>query len=233
MGIEIPIYLAFIAAIVFSFVAQIKVSSTFRRYSRVATRGGYTAERVARRLLDTEGLYDVRIERTHGHLSDHYDPRTKVLRLSESTFGNASAAAIGVACHEAGHAIQHAKHYAPLALRSFLVPVTSFASRSWWMLLLLGTLLMSLGSALGFGVTLFSIGLFAFITLFQLVTLPCEFNASARAMEGMRSMGYFTSDELTGARKGLTAAALTYVAATLVSVLQLLLLLTILRINDR
>ena len=233
MGIELLVYLAFIAAIIFSLFAQLKVSTTFNRYSRVATRGGYTAEQVARRLLDSEGLTDVRIERTRGHLSDHYDPRTKVLRLSDGVFGNASAAAIGVACHEAGHAIQHAKNYAPLALRSFLVPVTSFASRAWWLLLLLGTVLMSLGAALGTGVMLFSIGLFAFTTLFQFVTLPCEFNASARAMEGMRTMGYFTSDELSGARKVLTAAAMTYVAAALVSVLQLLRLILMFRRNDR
>lgn len=233
MGIELLVYLAFVAAVIFSLFAQIKVSSTFNRYSRVATRGGYTAEQVARRLLDAEGLHEVRIERTRGHLSDHYDPRTKVLRLSDSTYGNASAAAIGVACHEAGHAIQHAKNYAPLALRSFLVPVTSFASRAWWLLLLLGTVLMSLGAALGTGVMLFSIGLFAFTTLFQFVTLPCEFNASARAMEGMRTMGYFTSDELSGARKVLTAAAMTYVAAALVSVLQLLRLILMFRRNDR
>ena len=230
---EYLVYIAFVAAVIFAFVAQIKVSSTFARYSRVATRGGFTAEQVARRLLDSEGLFDVKIERTHGHLSDHYDPRTKVLRLSDSTYGNASAAAIGVACHEAGHAIQDAKHYAPLALRSLLVPVTSFASRTWWLLLLLGTLLMSLGAALGAGMMLFSIGLFAFITLFQLVTLPCELNASARAMAGMRTMGYFTGDELSGARRVLTAAAMTYVASALVSLLQLLRLILIFRRNDR
>ena len=229
---EFVLYIAVIVAALLALGAQIGVSTTFNRYSRVATRQGRTAEEVARLMLRAEGLNDVRIERVHGRLSDHYDPRTKTLRLSDGVYGNASAAAIGVACHEAGHAIQHARAYAPLKLRSALVPVTSFASRAWWIIVVLGSLLLNFGSYFGQNLILAGIFLFAFTTLFQLVTLPCELDASTRALRAMRATGYFESSELVGARRVLKAAALTYVAAAVVSLLQLLRLIMIFRRRD-
>lgn len=235
---EFVLYIALILAMVLALFAQIKVSNTFNRYSRVATRQGRCAEEVARMMLHAEGVHDVRIERVHGRLSDHYDPRSKTLRLSDGVYGNASAAAIGVACHEAGHAIQHARAYAPLKLRSALVPVTSFASRVWWIIVLLGSLLIGVGgylgqSTLGLTVVYAGIALFAFTTLFQLITLPCELDASNRAMRAMRQTGYFESSELVGARRVLSAAALTYVAAAVVSLVQLLRLVMIFGRRDR
>lgn len=234
---EIILYVLVIVAFIFALVAQLKVSSTFKRYSRVATRRGYSAEQVARIMLDAAGVHGVHIERVGGQLSDHYDPRTKTLRLSEGVYGNASAAAIGVATHEAGHAIQHANAYAPLRLRSALVPVTSFASRVWWLIVLAGSLFLNVGRAIGaysFGqiVIFIGIALFAFTTLFQLVTLPCELDASARALSAMRATGYFEESELRGARKVLSAAAMTYLAAALVSLLQLLRLIAMFRRRD-
>ena len=229
---EMVLYIAVIVAAILALFAQIKVSTTFNRYSRVATRQGRTAEQVARMMLHAEGITDVQIERVHGHLSDHYDPRTKTLRLSDGVYANASAAAIGVACHEAGHAIQHARAYAPVKLRSALVPVTSFASRAWWIIVLLGSLMINLGGYVGQSVVLVGIGLFAFTTLFQLVTLPCELDASTRAMRAMRATGYFEPSELSGARRVLKAAALTYVAAAVVSLLQLLRLVMMFRRRD-
>ena len=230
---EFVLYIAFIVAMVLALVAQIRVSTTFNRYARVATRQGRTAEQVARLMLNTAGLYDVRIERTRGHLSDHYDPRTNTLRLSDGVYGNASAAAIGVACHEAGHAIQHARDYAPVKLRSALVPVTNFASRLWWIIVMLGSLLLGVAGyadgSLGMILIYVGIGLFSFTTLFQLVTLPCEFDASARALRAMRATGYFESSEIVASQRVLRAAALTYVAATVVSLLQLLRLIMMFR----
>lgn len=202
--------------------AQFKVSSTFNKYSDVYTASGRTGAEVARMMLDQNRLYHVRIERVGGHLTDHYDPRSEVLRLSEEVYSSSSAAAVGVATHEAGHAIQHATEYFPLKLRSAMVPATSFASRFSWLLIMLGALFTVFGGILGYYMLLFGIGLFAVTTLFQLVTLPCEFNASKRAMGALREMGFYSSRELSMSRKVLSAAAFTYVAATLVSLLQLL-----------
>ena len=215
------LYPLFIVAILISGYAQIKVSTTFRKYSRVATASGRTAAEIAREILDRNGLRGVGIERVRGHLSDHYDPNANVLRLSESVYSSNSAAAIGVAAHEAGHAIQHAEDYIPIRIRSRLVPITSFASRAAWIFIVLGMLLYGLGG-LGDWVLLIGVGLFAVTTLFQLVTLPCEFNASSRALSAMDDIGYFSRRELGDARKVLSAAALTYVAALIVSILQLL-----------
>ena len=229
---EIVLYIATLCAVVLSVFAQIYVSSTFRRHSRQATLRGQSAEMVARYVLDEAGCDDVIIERVGGSLTDHYDPRTKTLRLSDSVYGNASSAAIGVACHEAGHAIQHRAHYFPVKVRSALVPVTNFVSRFWSIALILGvvlTFLVPSGGMFGTVLMFVGIGAFSVSTLFQLVTLPCEFDASKRALRAMRSTGYFEKRELASAKKVLSAAALTYIASALVSILQLLRIILIFR----
>ena len=224
--LEYILYFACLGAIILSIWAQIKVNGTFRRFSEVRTASGRTAATVARDMLDRAGLYHVRIERVGGNLTDHYDPKAQVLRLSTPVHDSSSAAAVGVAAHEAGHAIQHAEGYAPIKFRTALVPVTSFASRFSWLIIIAGILIMSFeGSAFGYYISLFGIGLFAFTTLFQLVTLPCEFNASSRALAALDASGYYTRDELSASKKVLSAAALTYVASFAVSLLQLLRLL--------
>ncbi len=238
---EYVLYIAVIFAVFLSLIAQIRVSTTFKRYSRVTTKHGMRAEDVARLVLDEAGCTDVTIESTRGNLTDHYDPRTKTLRLSDSTYGSASAAAIGVACHEAGHAIQHRAGYLPLKLRSLMVPATNFASRMWYIIVVLGTVFLFLSPDMTFGlefplgyyIILLGVILFSVTTIFQLITLPCEFNASDRAMKAMRQTGYFDGSELAGARRVLSAAAMTYIAAALVSVLQLLRLLAMLRRRRR
>ncbi len=235
MGAELFLYIAAIAAMIFAIYAQIKVKSTFNRFSRVPTYSGRVAYEVAEMILKTNGIYDVRIERVSGSLTDHYDPRAKVLRLSDSVYGNASAAAVGVAAHEAGHAVQYARGYFPVKLRSVLVPAASFSSKFTWILIMAGVFIMLLlDTALGFYVAIAGIALFAAATLFQLVTLPCEFNASRRAMAALSASGWYSKSELRGSRKVLTAAALTYVAALAVSVIQLLrLLLYVVRLSGR
>lgn len=226
------LYFAALLAIVLSLWAQFKVQSTFNRFSRVETACHRTAATVARSMLDSAGLYHVRIERVRGSLTDHYDPTAQVLRLSDAVHDSSSAAAIGVAAHEAGHALQHAEGYAPIKIRTSLVPVTSFASKFSWLIIMAGILFMNIdGYGIGYYITLFGIGLFAFTTLFQLVTLPCEFNASSRAMAALEGSGYYTSDELSASKKVLFAAALTYVASFALSLIQLLRLLT--RVNGR
>lgn len=228
---ELIIYIATILALVLATFAQIKVSTTFARYSRTPTATNRTAEEVARMILNNNGLSDVRIERVRGNLSDHYDPKSNVLRLSDTVYGNRSAAAIGVAAHEAGHAIQHAQGYAPVVLRSKMVPITNFASRFTWILIMIGILISGFAGLLGYYVLHIGIALFAVTTLFQLVTLPCEFDASKRALREMENTGLYSSGELAVSRKVLSAAAMTYVAALLVSVLQLARLL--LSVNRR
>ena len=220
MSLEYFLYIASVVAIILAVWAQVKVSSTFRKFSKTSTATNRTADEVARMILDNNGLHHVKIERVRGSLSDHFDPRSNTLRLSDSVYGNRSAAAIGVAAHEAGHAIQHATGYAPVVLRSKMVPVTMFASRFTWIVIMLGILFMS--TTLGYYALLFGIALFAVTTLFQLVTLPCEFDASKRALEEMDKTGLYSSGELAVSRKVLSAAAMTYVASMLVSALQLL-----------
>lgn len=230
--LEILLYILAIAAIIFTVVAQIKVKSTFDRCSRMGTASGKSGAEVANMILHSQGVYNVKIERVSGSLTDHYDPRSNTLRLSDSVYGSTSAAACGVAAHEAGHAIQHAVGYFPIKVRSAMVPVTTFASRFSWIAIFGGIILTTvLESLLGYYVTLFGIGLFAVITLFELVTLPCEFNASSRAMAALRGSGWYSSRELSASRSVLTAAALTYVAALSVSLIQLLRL--ILRFSNR
>ena len=226
------LYILAIVAMIFSIWAQFKVKSTFNKYSRVRTVSGKTAAEVAEMILSRADVNNVKIERVRGSLTDHFDPRTNTLRLSDDVYDSNSAAAIGVAAHEAGHAIQHAVGYTPIKIRMSLVPVASFASRFTWLLIMAGLLMMSVNEyGFGYYVMLFGIGLFSVVTLFELVTLPCEFNASRRAMEALRASGWYHDDELTASRRVLTAAALTYVAALATSVIQLLRLLS--RVNNR
>jgi len=211
-------------AMLFAFWAQMKVKGTFEEFSKVNTRSGLTAAQAARKMLDANGLYDVAISRTQGHLSDHYNPKDRTLYLSESVHDARSSAAIGVACHEAGHAIQHAKNYAPLNLRMGMVPVCNIGSGLAMPLFIIGLLF---AGDFGYIFMLIGIGLFSLATLFQLVTLPVEFDASRRALVGMEDCGLLESSEIDGARKVLSAAAMTYVAALATSLLSLLRLLVI------
>lgn len=229
---DLILYFLAIASMIFSIWAQIKVNGTFKKYSRLMTGGGRTAAEVAAMILARAGINNVRIERVGGSLTDHFDPRTNTLRLSDSVYDSQSAAAIGVAAHEVGHAIQHAEGYMPIKARSALAPAASFASRFTWLLVMAGLLMMSVNEyGIGYYVMLGGIGLFSVVTLFELVTLPCEFNASRRAMAALRDCGYYGEEELSASRKVLTAAALTYVAALATSVIQLLRLIS--RVSNR
>lgn len=203
-------------ALLLAFFAQMKVKSSFARYSEVYASRGVSSDEVSRKLLDSFGLQNVRIERIRGELTDHYDPRTKVLRLSDSVSGNSSIAAIGVAAHEVGHAIQDKEGYAPLRLRNAVVPVVNIGSTASIPLFLIG-LFMSMEPLITFGIVLF-----AGVVMFHLVTLPVEFDASSRALKLLRSTGTLTLKEVEGAKSVLDAAALTYVAAALMSIMQLL-----------
>ena len=203
-------------AFFFSLWAQFNVNSTFEKYSRVNTRRGITGAAAARRVLDENGLQNVAIERVAGNLTDHYNPRENVIRLSDSVWGSSSAAAIGVACHEAGHAVQYAKHYFPIKIRSTIIPVTRFGSMLAIPLFMIG-LIFSSDALLLAGIVLY-----ATVAFFQLVTLPVEFNASARAMRAIRASGMLDTQECEASGKVLRAAALTYVAALASSLLTLL-----------
>ena len=202
-------------ALLISVWAQIKVKSTFNKYSRMAVSCGMTGAAASRLIQQANGI-QTGLEAVAGELSDHFDPRSNTIRLSSAVYGQASVAAVGVAAHETGHALQHAHGYAPVKLRTAMVPVTNFASGLSPVLILLGILL-SMDSFAYLGIALFSIA-----TLFQLVTLPVEFNASRRAVVALERSGQFTRDEITGVKKVLTAAALTYVAALFVSLMTLL-----------
>lgn len=212
-----------IIAMILAGLAQAKVSSTYNKYSRVPNRRGLTGEQVAAQMLIQAGIHDVRIERVAGHLTDHYDPRTKTLRLSESVYDSTSVAAVGVAAHETGHAIQHDVGYAPLALRSFFVPLANFGSRLAIPLILIGFIFSGGGSTL---VTL-GILFFSLSVVFTIITLPVEFNASRRAIRLLADDGFLDSDEIGGAKKVLSAAAMTYVAAAFAAIAQLLRLVAI------
>ena len=198
--------------------AQFKVKRTFRKYDEFVARSGATADQVARDIL-RRGNLPVGVEPVHGHLTDHYDPRDRMLRLSESVYGNRSLAAIGVAAHEAGHAFQHAQGYVPLSLRTSLVPVANLGSKAAWIFIIAGALF-SIFELLFLGIVFF----FAAV-VFSIVTLPVEFNASSRAIQILADGGYLTSEEIPASRKVLNAAALTYVASALVAILELLRLL--------
>lgn len=216
-----------IPAILIAGFAQMQVSSTFSRYQKVRSRRGMTGAEAARAILQQNGLYSISVTHVSGHLTDHYDPRAGVIRLSDSVYNSTSLAAIGVAAHEAGHAVQHATEYAPLTIRNAIIPLTNIGSQLSMPLILLG-FLFSWQPLVTIGILAFSL-----MVIFQLVTLPVEFNASHRALAILGNTGMLESDELPGAKKVLTAAAMTYVAALIVSVAQLLRLVLIFgRRND-
>lgn len=218
--------LILLPAIIITFYAQSKIKSTFSKYSNVRSGKGYTAAQVARYLLDRVGLNDISIEMIPGNLTDHYDPRHRVLRLSNSVYNSSSVAAIGVAAHETGHAIQHDRGYLPLIIRNGLVPVANFGSNAAWFLVLLAFITGNYG-LINIGIIFFSAAV-----LFQIITLPVEFNASSRAIDLLQSEGILYDEEVGPARKVLSAAALTYVAAMLVSIAQLLRLVLLSRRHD-
>ncbi len=206
--------------------ASANVNSTFQKYDKQFSCRRITGADAAQRVLSANGVSGVRIERIGGNLTDHYDPRENVIRLSDSVYSSTSTAAIGVACHEAGHAVQYAQHYAPIKLRAAIIPVTNIGSKLAMPLILIG-LLFSFGGYYNYGFIYAGIACFGLSLVFQLVTLPVEFNASRRAMKAIEGTGILTEEEQVGARKTLTAAALTYVAATAVALAQLLRLLII------
>lgn len=211
-----------IPAIIFTMYAQSKVNSNFRRYSNIRNARNMTGAEAARRMLDANGLTNVQIEQIRGSLTDHYDPRKRVLRLSQSVYGVNSIAAVSVACHEAGHAVQHAESYKPLKIRNSIVPLVNFASSLTWPLVIIGILLLANGSYMGD--LLFNIGVITMLAviLFHTVTLPVEFNASSRALRQMDDLGIITEEENKGASKVLRAAAMTYVAALATAIANLL-----------
>ena len=224
-----PTIFLVLIGVLLSLWAQNRVNSTFARYSRVRSFSGMTGAEAARRLLNAQGIYDVTVQPVSGKLTDHYDPRTNVVKLSDSVYNATSVAAIGVAAHECGHAMQHNEGYGPLRFRSALVPVANFGSQLSWPMILLGILFGGLGSPLvQVGILMFSLAV-----LFQLVTLPVEFNASSRAVRLLDSQGILSGEEVDGTRKVLKAAALTYVAAAAGSILQLLRLVILFGGRDR
>ncbi len=214
-----------VPAIILSLIAQAKVKSTYNKFARISNSKHITGAQAAYNVLSHYGIQNVKIECGHGKLSDHYDPRVNVIRLSPEVYSGASIASIGIACHEAGHAAQHAQNYMPIKIRNMILPVANFGSSA-------GVLIAVMGYFLGFGL-LVDIGiiLFAAVVVFQLVTLPIEFNASSRALKVIDDTGMLDNDERTGAKKVLSAAAMTYVASLLVSLMSLIRL--ILRTNNR
>ncbi len=214
-----PTYVLILIGVVISLAASAKLRGTYQRYAGVRSRCGMTGEEAARQLLRSQGIYDVTIRRVRGNLTDHYDPRTKTVNLSDSVYGSTSIAAIGVAAHECGHAMQDAQGYAPLRFRSALVPAANFGAQLSWPLIIIG-LLLGGSSLVSLGILLFSLAV-----LFQLVTLPVEYNASHRAVTLLDSIGILQGQEVGQTRSVLNAAALTYVAAAAASILQLLRLL--------
>ena len=216
-------FIIIIPALILAAWAQMRVSSTFNKYSKISSINGYTGAQVARMLLDAEGLFEISVEMTEGRLTDHYDPKKRVMRLSREVYSGNSVASMGVAAHETGHAIQHQKRYTPLQIRSSIVPVVNFSSNISWGLFILGFMF---GSSY-----LINIGIVLFIAVvfFQMVTLPVEFDASNRALRILEHKNILYSDELKGARAVLSAAAMTYVAAAITAVLQLVRLILLSR----
>ena len=209
------------------FIASVNVNSTFKKYNKYGNSCGMTSQKAAQLILQSAGIYDVSIERVSGNLTDHYSPNDKVLRLSDSVYGSTSVAAIGVAAHECGHAIQHKEEYGPLKLRSASVPIANIGSKFSWPLIVVG-LIIGIMEMAKIGVLLFT-----FVVFFQLITLPVEFDASRRALTILDNSDMLADDELSGARKVLTAAALTYVASLFSSILQLLRLLLLTQGNGK
>ena len=218
--------------VLLSLWASANVNSTFKKYSKQYSQRRLTGAEAAQRVLSANGVHGVRIEKVSGNLTDHYDPRTNVIRLSDNVFGNTSTAAIGVACHEAGHAVQYAEGYFPIKVRAAIIPVTNFGSKLAMPLILLG-ILFSAFSYMGDTLVYLGIACFGLSLVFQLVTLPVEFNASRRAIQSIEQGNMLTEEEQKGARKTLRAAALTYVAATATALAQLLRLLVIFGGNNR
>ena len=216
----------------FAMWASSSVNSTFNKYSKQYSSRGITCAQAAERVPRANGVTGVRIERVAGNLTDHYDPKTNVIRLSDNVYASTSTAAIGVACHEAGHAVQYAQNYGPIKLRAAIIPVTNIGSKLAMPLILIGLLLSFLG-LVSFVFVYLGIACFGLSLVFQLVTLPVEYNASRRAMQTIESSEILTAEEQNGAKKTLSAAALTYVAATAVSLAQLLRLLLIFGGNRR
>ena len=223
-----PTYMLIVISALISLFAQFLVNSRFSKYSRVRSRSGMTGAQAAERILQSQGIYDVAIQRVSGKLTDHYDPRNKTLNLSDAVYASTSVAAVGVAAHECGHAIQHARGYAPLSFRSALVPVANIGSQLSWLFIILGIIFGGSHTLIMIGILMFSAAV-----LFQLVTLPVEFNASGRALKLLSETGILQKDEVSDTRKVLSAAALTYVAAATTAVLQLLRLLRLFGGNDR
>lgn len=221
-------YILVLIGAVLSMWASSRVNSTYNKYSRVRSYSGLTGAEAARKILNGAGIYDVRIEHISGNLTDHYDPRSKVLRLSDSVYGSPSVAAIGVAAHECGHAIQDDKSYAPLRIRNAFVPVANFGTKAALPILMIGLLFASSDTLIQIGLLCFACG-----TLFQLITLPVEFNASARAMNILGETRMLSEEELGHTRKVLSAAAMTYVAAAAASILSLLRLIILFGGNRR
>lgn len=217
-------YFLVLIAFAFSLYAQMKVSGTFNKYSKVRNHRGYTGAQVAQQMLQNAGIYDVRVERVAGNLTDHYDPRSKTLRLSQSVYDSTSIAALGVAAHETGHAIQHDVGYAPLALRSMFVPLSGIGSKLSMPLILIGLIF---GGSTGQLLLMAGIVLFSLAVAFTVITLPVEFNASTRAIRLLVDDGFLDTEEVRGAKKVLKAAAMTYVAAAFAAIAQLLRLVAI------
>ena len=219
-----PTYIMVLIGVVICMLASANINRTFQKYSRIRSHSGMTGREAAERLLHANGIYDVTVQHVAGNLTDHYDPRYKTLNLSDSTYASTSVAAIGVAAHECGHAVQHANGYAPLKIRGSLVPVANFGSTLAWPLILIGFLIQGNASVLliNLGILLFSAAV-----LFQIVTLPVEFNASSRALKSLETNGILYTEEVADTRKVLRAAALTYVASAASAILQLLRLILI------
>ena len=228
-GID-PTYILVLIGAVICMIASARVKSTYNKYSRYRSASGMTGAEAAQRILNTAGIYDVTIQHVSGNLTDHYDPSNKTLNLSDSVYGSTSVAAVGVAAHECGHAIQHQKNYVPLTLRAAIVPVANLGSTLAWPLILIG-LLFSRNT----GVLFIDLGIicFSFAVIFQLVTLPVEFNASRRALRILGEQGILSESELPYTRKVLQAAALTYVASAASAILQLLRLILLFGGRDR
>ena len=225
-GFDMTYVVLVLPCLILSLWASSNVNSTFRRYSNQFSSRHITGAEAAQRVLSANGVRGVRIDRISGNLTDHYDPKTNVIRLSDNVFGSTSTAAIGVACHEAGHAVQYAEGYAPIKLRAAIIPVTNFGSRLAMPLILLG-LLFSFAGNFSYTLVYLGIACFGLSLVFQLVTLPVEFNASRRALAAIEQGGILTPEEQEGARKTLRAAALTYVAATATALAQLLRLIVL------
>lgn len=220
-GFDLTYVILVLPCVVLSLWASANVNSTFKRYSKQLSCRRITGAEAAQRVLMAYGIRNVRIEQVGGNLTDHYDPKTNVIRLSDSVYNSTSTAAIGVACHEAGHAVQYAQEYGPIKLRAAIVPITNIGSKLAMPLILLGLLVSFLGD-FSYAIVYLGIACFGLSLVFQLVTLPVEFDASRRAMQSIEQSNILTFDEMKGARKTLNAAALTYVAATAVALMQLI-----------